>query len=410
MVQSWPQDGRNMAPIWPQDVSEYAQRKPQDIHKTTPRWFGSPLCCVVISVLLARKRNTFRIRAPPSSEAYMLLAPKGRRDSQSVNTSTRPLYERPGGIDDVIKKILTVRETEHVVSKAGFLPHDASEWAAEGMINQERQLAQVALESSMHVARHIMLVAMRYSDTLPQAFLQLVDASDTQRWGALQKIKEWFTFLCEAEECARSDIWMKHWLRDLMWPDCTFVREILIMLYEANFDGLTAEIIQQLEGFAQSFLSSHIDETCMNLYRTREKESPNHAFSRASRYHTAATSTLIEEYDRNPVRITDAAKSITSAAIPPHCFTLRDVKKSCIGEDRLRSLSEFGDFPRPSPQSANLIGPAWRAGVMLRDARKLKDTWLSLLAEPGTFLVKRHRASADRPRGPSRIPPTDTSI
>lgn len=90
---------------------------------------------------------------------------------------------------------------------------------------------------------------------------------------------------------------MKH----LVFPQRTFEREILIMLAEEYFNSVSPEIENLIQGFADSWHSTNIDEDMMNKYRTREQAQSAGECSRLSRWHVAVASTLVQDYDRQVV-------------------------------------------------------------------------------------------------------------
>ena len=108
-----------------------------------------------------------------------------------------------------------------------------------------------------------------------------------------------------------------------------------------------------------------------------------------ARYHVASYSSLLKDYDRNPVHITEAAKSASTKKPPPKkCFENKDVSE-CSMIEELPTLGD-GSYASPSPQSWKLVGLAWACVDILNgDLALLKKVWLSLLCPTGCITQDR---------------------
>lgn len=117
----------------------------------------------------------------------------------------------------------------------------------------------------------------------------------------LTELRELWELICICESTAQEDSWAMDFMKHLVFPERTFEREILIMLAEEFFGSVSPEIENLIIGFSDAWHSTNIDEDMMIKYRTREAAQSAGECSRLSRWHVAAATNLMQDYDRKVV-------------------------------------------------------------------------------------------------------------
>ena len=274
-------------------------------------------------------------------------------------------------------------------SIVGFTP--ASEWdlVPPAGLQEECALAMTMMKTGLGLMYNLLTTSMTWSHRLPGFFAGLVGCTAEQRDARLKILKGWWEKLQELEMLAPGDDFVKGLLRDLVWPDCAWVRQTFVMLFECQFQYLSEELEARLLQFAKAFASTEMCEAFFKHCRDRERASPSGVFSRLSRYHCATTSKLLAEYDKTEVRVTAASASASSGK-PPLASTFQQLNptKFSLGREALGTLGD-GSYASPSPQSWKLAGLAWLAATE-GDVGRLSASWLSLLCPPGVLMMDKH--------------------
>lgn len=242
----------------------------------------------------------------------------------------------------------------------------------------------------MNVSKNMLLSTMTYSHRLPGFLIGVLDPDVERRRAALGRIRVWYDLLQRADRQSQKDAWVRNFMFSLIWPGMTFVRETLALLCEVNFEEPTQEVLMHIRGFAESFLSTRIDEDVFNRCRQREHAQSAEQIGRPGRWHVAMSSTLLKDYDWAPTTVTPAARSLTSRPPPGDTFQNLNAKKCSLTQKQLATLSDPTAFPHSSPMANKLAGPAWCCVESLDgDWSKIKVSFQSLLATPGLFLLDR---------------------
>lgn len=197
-----------------------------------------------------------------------------------------------GRFDEVI--VLSVNRCfqSDLVQELMLAPATDADAMDDSSIEHEEALAALLLEVVMDMCRPTLMSMMTWAHRLPGYLVVLLDPSDDKVKGALSRLQAWRKYLCMLER------WVKSLLHDLMWPSQPFVREALIMLYEAEFSYVSKELRDMVEGFAASVPTTNINEDLFNQYRQREHASMNDSLGRLARYHTASYCHLLADYGR----------------------------------------------------------------------------------------------------------------
>ncbi|CAK0870235.1 unnamed protein product [Prorocentrum cordatum] len=235
---------------------------------------------------------------------------------------------------------------------------------------------------------------MTYSDTYPGKFLGLLAFDDIEQEAVLLDIQRDWRLLQSLE--ASDDEWAKHYLRQLRWPMEQWTREMFVMLYEESFKNVSKEAFDKLLGFANSWMSTLINEDLFNRYRARERAHQASVFGRVSRWHKATTTELIKEYDRKEILITPTSKSMKLVSVTPD-FCRADISEFSLDPQLLDVFTDAAkEFPHLSGQGMLKRGMAWQSARKLQgDIAEMKFSWLSLCIEPGMYVMGQDAGTTD---------------
>lgn len=295
-----------------------------------------------------------------------------------------------GGFGQVIADMFQKIVDPPTMARIGFLTQEEAPFCDEAALMQDGYLANLMCTVWMNVSKNMLLSCMGYSHRLPGLFIGILDADDGRRQATLERLRRWFGLLQEADTQAHRDPWVRKFLDSLIWPRMTWVREVMAMMYEVDFTAPTREILTAVEGYANSFLSTRVDEDVFNMCRQREHAQSAETISRAGRYHVAMCSDLLESYGYEPVRVTSRDRGLTSQAPPAEAYQCLDASRCSLSGQEIASISDKAAFPHVSPAANKLAGPAWSCVEKLNgDWGKIKNAWVSLLATPGLMLLDR---------------------
>ena len=291
-----------------------------------------------------------------------------------------------GGFSNVMRQCLTCMEDPVQLQPIGFTPSFMYSLVDEATMEQEMLLAKTLCDLCMAESYTFLLSTMTFSHMAPGKFIGLLSDDKAKVKQCLEELQSWWELLQICEKDALADPWAAAFLKDLMFPIRTYDREIFIMLAEERFKHITPEIQGLVEGYARSWLSTNINEDCMNWYRSRSQAQSAGAFSRMSRWHCATASSIIEAYDRVNVTVTPAADGVAAGTPPAHVFANREEAKFSL--PHLESLAtENTEYPHMSANALKFRGPAWLALKELKgNFTHLKKAWLSLLFHPGDLI------------------------
>jgi hypothetical protein len=228
-----------------------------------------------------------------------------------------------------------------------------------------------------------------WTSTYPHHFVGLVsDDIEVQR-ASLADAKHDFELLESLEQLAYDNLFARNFVKELMWPNDTFVRETFIDLVEAEWKlPLHGGLQARLKGFAFANKRTKIQEDLFKACRKRQSLSDAGFCSRRGRWDIAIRSSLIREYDRKPLNISPQAKDVAGKSLGAAMFENKAASKFSMGADVLDSLHEDpASWPSPSPMSYKVRVTAWSCMQHFQgDVAKVQLSWLSLLAMPGYML------------------------
>lgn len=342
-------------------------------------------CCLVLANRFTSQiTDSIVVTCRAANEFFDLGITECRTRMGSVHFHVRLCQ---GGFKNIIGQMFKDIHDPASLHAIKLLPVEEAGCAEAAAVEQDSYLCNMMFSLWMATSASMLLSTMTYSHRLPGLFLSLLAPGEDDRRDALQRLHEYHDRLREAEDRSHIDPWVKQFLFALVWPNLSFVQELLTMLFEVSFEELTDEIRTAIRAYGNTFLSSKVDEDAFNRLRAREGAHQAEQLGRLGRWHVAASSQLLTEYDSNAVQVSAEARHATCHRPPGHCFRNVDAGSFSLGADTLSRIGETGVFPQQSPSAAKLSGPAWLAVCALRsDWAKVKQSWQSLLATPGMLL------------------------
>ena len=189
----------------------------------------------------------------------------------------------------------------------------------------------------------------------------------------------------QLEDRGREDTWVAGFVRYLMRPASSFVREVLVMLHELDFHKVCKEVQDILDQFALSFVSTNIDESCFQRCSQREQASSTEPLSR---YHVGKYSELLKDHDRLAIPITATSQSASTNVAPStDVYEYQNLHK-CSLDKALTVEMGPASCHSPAPQALKMVGVAWTSSDCVDgDIARVKRAWLSLLCPAQHLMI-----------------------
>ena len=150
---------------------------------------------------------------------------------------------------------------------------------------------------------------------------------------------------------------------------------ILVLLSEVDFLCVPGAVRVQIEQFARSLPTTHMNEDAFHVLKERARQSPNHQAAPQTQWHALQTSMLAPDYDRPSPKVTEAARKSAPSKIPKELFE-SDAVSFTLGQDALPSICE--GYTSPSPARVAMI-PMCLQCCLAHSWAEVKKAWLSLL-------------------------------
>lgn len=169
------------------------------------------------------------------------------------------------------------------------------------------------------------------------------------------------------------------------------------MLYEESFAGTTPELASEVNAYANAWSTTNVNEDAFNRMRLQEAARNAARVSRLSRWYALTNTALLTDYGKEPITVTTAAKSLGPSVAPPTIFDGGAIGRFTLPAQALGAFDDSRSFARLSLAGLKLRGMAWAAVREFKaDLRKLRLAWLSLLAQPGSFIHNPHLPRSQR--------------
>jgi hypothetical protein len=181
----------------------------------------------------------------------------------------------------------------------------------EDVVAQQQFLATIALRFTVNLAAMHAEWSASYSWTLPKVLVQLLDPREDKRQEFLRKLQHWWTILTTLERIAWGNKRCQDFYDHLIWPNDTFVREIMIFLLEVDFKAVPREVEIRMEDYAASFSGDNATERGFGVQKNKQKHSQRGQIGIIERWHVLVARNLLKDYDRRAVQVTDQIKAET---------------------------------------------------------------------------------------------------
>ena len=174
-------------------------------------------------------------------------------------------------------------------------------------------------------------------------------------------------------------------------PKQVFCRETYLRLEEVSFKHVPSSLQEDLQQFSQAHLSSLAVECLWN--DARKKASLNRAgqLNPVSLWHAAVRETrTMEEFDRPNIPITSSGRAAAPPKLP-RSVCEGDREGCTLSQDQLDWLcSEKADWANVNGDGVKKSAAAWRLLLHSKgEWEAMANSWLSLLATPGTVILQR---------------------
>ena len=233
------------------------------------------------------------------------------------------------------------------------------------------------------LASHAMFTAS-YSCSLPHKFGALLHEDPAVQQETLRWLEHVWATLCKLEELALDDDACAQFLRELVWPQLHYCREVLITLAERQWQGVPDDLRQHLLGQAIGFAGTKCVEDGFNFFRDAEVDSKSRVLSRKHRWHHVIASGLMEEVDmpRPP-----SSNQPVKPTMPDAVFQPRSDGCS-LGMEELRKLGQ-SSYSSPGATAFSLIPMATLCMLRLEGAwHEIGRSWLSLLCDKKCIITR----------------------
>ena len=223
----------------------------------------------------------------------------------------------------------------------------------------------------------------RKSKTLPGMFGGLL--RDTTRSDALERIRRLsVTFDILVEDAKVSEV-ARQELDLLVWPDWTWVLEMLLALMEMDFIEVSEPILSELAGWARAPKSTLAIEDLFNACRG-QATSYAKAMSASRVHHISLTAGLDQKHGRPLTPVSTQAKVDAPQKLDPSVYKVADIHKFSLGDDLLKKFLDKETIDQSSG-IFNMMGLRFAALQRAEgDAGKVRGFWKSLLIRRGVIL------------------------
>ena len=227
---------------------------------------------------------------------------------------------------------------------------------------------------------------MIYTALPPFSFLRLIDPDPAVVSAALRHAKDSWESLERLEKIALTNSTCAEFVRDLVVPQQIWIREVFVLLAEANFEEVPAFVASDITAFARSPKSTLLNENLNRALRLESRRAGPGKLSATTAWSAASRTDVLRDFDCAPAAITDMAKSSAPTSIPASVFEAD--ASDCSLEDSLLDRIHMSkpDWPAMTPEEYVRQGVRWTAAMQTSgEWETLAKSWWSLLLQPGTL-------------------------
>lgn len=291
-----------------------------------------------------------------------------------------------GSLDEVISDTWAMLADPQELNEIGYLSKLDFEYYTEAELEQDVKLAEIMFDTMAAVSQQFLMSGMTWTSRYPGRFVGLLAKDGAARQQHADHIKHDFQLLLDLQKLSHDEVWAQAFIGDLQWPSQTFVMELFYMLYEVGFKELTPEVHSSLQGFAQSWASSLVNEDGFKLLREVSDGSLSGQMQRATRWGNLAASDLMAKHGRKSVTISSAARAACKKPPVKETFVAKNALEFSMGVDTLETINSSG-WAHPGAAGNKMVGCAWACWRFCHgDISAASRAWLSLLVSPGCLL------------------------
>lgn len=273
---------------------------------------------------------------------------------------------------------------EHMLVEAGLLSQCV---AGEGFVfslDIAGPMVEATFEFVLHLVGSEILWCRRYNDMPPGLFMALL--SDEHKEVSLRRLEGWWQALLEFEAEVLRDPSLRKFHSELTWAHASWVREIMTGLAEASWRKVPSDLREELLQVSRTFKSSKLAEDGFNLLRDRGRHHKAQRQSIGLRYANILTSALLSDADRPLPPVRSGSKA---PEVPAEIFKSSCNEDFSLGDAFMEALMSDSDVTVSSAKYMQ-ASCLWSAILQMRPYfQRLSRVWMSLLARPGDYIMKR---------------------
>ena len=257
-----------------------------------------------------------------------------------------------------------------------------------GFIKDLDYIAEKAMVLAASLSGGLLMHNLRYSHNLPHAFLPLLSSDRAVVRATLVWLKKVWEWLLVMEEHACTQTWHKTVLLEMEWPQWVFVREVLVLLSEVDFDRVPSSVMPMLEGFLEGLHSTELNETAFGELRSQEEISSNNTVGSAKQWAALYSSQVAEGRDRPIPVVSEEARASTASrtnAFPSSFFSAWNDHAYSLGD---KALFNYLNSDYTSPSSTRWSAASALLMASMQGAGCSQDAWLSLLVDVGDVVTQ----------------------
>ena len=289
-----------------------------------------------------------------------------------------------GGWAQELTKLMAATSDVRHLSSCGF--QSPSALLSESEVCLDNVIAAHTHNFLMQLMAHRFWSMSELSCSPPSRFAALLGDVGC-RGACLLEVSEWFAAMSKLELVAEKDGSAKSFYDSLLFPVMQWVRYVFICLAEYNFTDVSDSLSADLEKWASGFITQKIVEDINRCLRERSFSNSHEAISRPSRWYVAASSDVLEDYGREPVRPTMRGRLDSKGVVFNASHFVPNEDRMTLPVGLVDSITDNTSvYPHMSPQTLHGKGFRWSCWVQCQDWDTFVSFWPSLLLQVGTVV------------------------
>jgi hypothetical protein len=254
-------------------------------------------------------------------------------------------------------------------------------------LKDDAAVARSAWKMLTHVYGNLARLNVMHTLVPPLCFLGLLSKTAEIRDAMMKHLARLWVNLLKLEATACVEPAAREKVTEQLWPLQTWAREILVQLSEAEFACVPTHTQEDLELYAGQFFSTLLNERQNNDWRDCARHHKGKKLSPPSAWHRSCVSNVVEDGGRKIVQRTLASKNAATSGPFAKTFFESTSAQCSLEQEDLKKIHGTPTWPAISPDTFKSSG---LATLNMNDAEGdyvvMKESWLSLLAPPGTVL------------------------